>query len=124
MLGFDMTYNRLYGCSFSVSIAQLFTFVITVCFLGNSRNHYFCFSYLFITPIASIYFCFFRTSAYQILICSNTVTKVCPSYSLRKLIAPIITPLSVFARDTLLPNSYFLCSFPFEIQQTSGSCSE
>jgi len=35
--------------------------------------------------------------------------------------APTITPLSVLDINTLLPNSYFLCSLPLEIHTTWGS---
>ena len=55
---------------------------------------------------------------------SNTSGNVAPSYTFFSIfIALTITPLVlVIAIDTLLPNSYFLCSLPFEMQYTWGSC--
>ena len=57
-------------------------------------------------------------------VCSNVFSIVCSSYSFLKEHAPRISPDHERRIDTLLPNSYCLCSLPLLMQTTSGSCRE
>ncbi len=46
-----------------------------------------------------------------------------PLYFVKRGDLPTIIPDPlVYANELLFPNSYCLCSFPFDIQSTSGSC--
>ena len=69
-----------------------------------------------LSPASILIFLFVRRST-----CSNDASIVCPSYSLGKEMAPSMMPVAERMIDTLLPNSYFLCSLPLLIHCTCSS---
>lgn len=61
---------------------------------------------------------------YRRCACSLALSIVWPSYSFLNDMAPMMMPFHRRMMETLLPNSYFLCSLPLQMQRTSGSWSE
>lgn len=106
-------------------IVYVFPFLITaVWLLGYIWNHNLRPVNFLLASVSSVTCQHFDFRPVNRSTCSREDPMVWPSYSLRKDMAPRIMPVTERMMDTLLPDSYFLCSLPLLIHCTSGSWME
>ncbi len=125
MVVFDVANYWFYPSSGSETLPHFLSLVL-LAFLGDLPGQIICVPLICYdpgNPGQQFLILVYTGNSFYLCNCGESVS---PSKGFpAKLITPIIIPeLRVFAIDTLLPNSYFLCSLPLAIQLTwaGGGC--